>query len=272
MSVLEGVLVRRLGKGLLGLDDDGLEVLAAADGAGAAAPRGAVVLVDPGGVADEVLAGLADGDDADVIAVTVEEGLYGVVDALAPEVGGVPQLDVAVLDEGVDGLLRLAAEEDAVEAGPAKASAGPAAVVGVGDGAGEGRLGDDGHAAAHGDVGAGQGAEHEAEEVVGAQGVDGGAVVEHVFNAEATGADVLAGVVFVDALVGDLTGGKVDAGDVVCVATELHLGLLSRRGGRTVCVRRPRGVEDSTTGSKVAPPRTKVNDGAGRVWFGRPFG
>jgi len=218
-----GVAVGGAGVVAGGLDDDGLELLGAADAAGAAAAGGAVVLVNPAGEADGVFAGLADGHDAEVIgAVALLEDIDGFVDALAPEVGCVLELDHAVVDVGVDGLRGDALEDKAIEAGPAEAGSAPAALVAIGDGAGERALGDDGEAAAHRGFGAGERAVHEAEDVVGAERVDAGSGFEDVTDADAAGADVLAGPLFGDWRVADGPAGEVDGADTAGIATECH--------------------------------------------------
>ena len=143
--------------GAVALDDDALEVFGAGDGAGAAAPGGAVVFVHEGGEEHAVFAGLADGHDGGVgfVALVGAEVLDGVVDAEPPDVGGVADFDLVVLDVEVDGLVGLAGDQQGVEAGPAEAGGAPAAHVRVGHGAGERRLGDEGEAPAHGHFGAG---------------------------------------------------------------------------------------------------------------------
>ena len=87
---------------------DGLEVLGAHDAADAGPTRLAVPVVCDVGVPDEVLPGGSDGGRADVVVSDLlldeVEDLQGVG---APEVLGVPDLDLPVVDEQVDGLLAL---------------------------------------------------------------------------------------------------------------------------------------------------------------------
>jgi len=138
----ERLAVCRLGHLRPGLDDDGFEVLRPHHRAGAPAAGGPVVLVDDAGVAHLVLAAGTDRHRREVLPVGAVDlgldGVDGVVDAVAPEVAGVTEFDLAVLDHGVDGLVGPSLEQQAVEAGPLEPGAAPAAVVGVGDGVGQG--------------------------------------------------------------------------------------------------------------------------------------
>jgi hypothetical protein len=105
---------------LLRLDDDGFEVLGAANCASAAAAGGAVIFVDPARKLDEVLACGADGDDGEVfLAVFFFEMLNGVVDVLAPNFGGIQQFDLTIMDVGIGRFGGFAFEDEAVETRPA---------------------------------------------------------------------------------------------------------------------------------------------------------
>ena len=105
---------------LLRLDDDGLEVLGAANCTGAAAARGAVIFVHPTCKLDEVLACGADGDDGEVfLAVFFFEMFNSVVDVFSPNLGGIPQFNLVIMDVGISRFCSLAFENEAVKARPA---------------------------------------------------------------------------------------------------------------------------------------------------------
>ena len=124
--------------------DDGLQLLRPHDGAQAAAGREAAVVVADAGHQGELLAGRADAGRRWPSCRARSLSFFSVVDGVqAPEVGGVVQLDLVIVDEEVDGLVRDAAEQDAVPAGVLEPGAEVAAAVGVAPAAGLGRLGDD---------------------------------------------------------------------------------------------------------------------------------
>ena len=77
-----------------------------ADTAVALEGKGAVVLVDPGRIEIAALARLANGADREILgSVALAEEGDRLVHALAPDLRGIPQRDLAVLDEGVHGAL-----------------------------------------------------------------------------------------------------------------------------------------------------------------------
>ena len=116
----------------------------------------------------------------------------GVVDALAPDVARRRAARRCRPRRRRRSASRPAAEHQPVEAGPAQPRRRPAALMAVGDGAGQRRLGDDRHPAAHVRLGAGERAVHEAEQVVGRERIDRRTVLEHVADAQPARADVLA--------------------------------------------------------------------------------
>jgi putative methionine-R-sulfoxide reductase with GAF domain len=127
-DVLEGAVmsgfplftVRGFDDLLLSLDDNSLEILGAANCAGAAAARGAVIFVHPARKFDEVLACGADGDDGEVfLAVFFLEMFNGVVDVLSPNFGGVHQFDLVIMDVGIGRFCGFAFENESVKARPA---------------------------------------------------------------------------------------------------------------------------------------------------------
>ena len=222
---LVGLLPGRLVGGLIdalvaGYDHDGLELLRAPHRAGAAAARGALVVVEPGGELDQILARGTDGHHVGVLAVAFAQDLVRLVGGFAPEVGGVFDLDLTVLHQQVDRFFGRALDEQAVEAGPLELGRGPAAHVAVGHRTRERALGDHRQTAAHLGLGSGERAGHDREQVVGAERVHVGAVVEDVLDAEPTATDPLLQIFFLGGLVGDLTGGEVDLGQPVCISFE----------------------------------------------------
>ena len=140
-----GVLADELGVGHLELqlaaDGDGLQVLRAHHRAHARSAGGVLEVVDDAGVADQVLAARADlrGPDA-LVAKLRADRLLGLERVQAPEVRGVAQLGLAVVDPEVDRLRRLALEDDRVEAGVLELGAEEAADVALAVAAGQRRL------------------------------------------------------------------------------------------------------------------------------------
>ncbi len=94
-----------------------LQVLRPHERAHAAAPGAAPLVVHDGGVSDLLLAARGDAGHADVgVAQLVLDELLRLVAVLAPEMGGVPDLGLAVLQVEVDRLVRTAGDDDPVEA------------------------------------------------------------------------------------------------------------------------------------------------------------
>jgi hypothetical protein len=208
---------------LLGLEDDGLELLAPAHGAGSAPPEGTVVFVDPGREARGPLSSLADGADREVLfTVALLEERDGLVDSLAPDLRCVAQLHPTLRDEGVDRALGAAREDESVQAGPTQPGTAPATLVAVGDGAGERRLGDRRPTTAHVGLRAGQGTVHEAEDVLRGKWIDLRPVLQHVAHAQTPGADVLLGPALRDRAHLDPAAVEIDVGDATAVLCELH--------------------------------------------------
>ncbi len=197
-------------------------MLAAPDGAGAVASSGAIIDVEPARKTHQVLAGWPDGHAVALFAVAFAQDTQRFVNALAPQVAGVVQRHLAVCDIGVDRLFGLALEDQAIEAGPLQLGRGPAAHVRVGHGAAQRRLGDNCQTTAHVDIGAGERAIHDAQDVIWRERLDLRAVVEDILDAEAAGAQVFAGICFVDALVLHGAGCQVDPGNTVSKSTD-HL-------------------------------------------------
>ncbi len=223
VGLLPGLSVGRLGQRLFGLDDHGLQVLRAANAARAAPAAGPVVLVDPTGEADEMLARRADGDDGQVLLAELGLEVFDrLVDAHAPDGRGVAQFNFAILDVGVDRRVGLALEDQPVEAGPAQAGRRPTAVMAVGHGSRQGRLGYDSHPAAHVGRRPSQRAIHEAEDVIGRQRFDRWPILEYVAHTQTARADVLARPLFGDAFVFHSARRQIDVGDVVRISTEFH--------------------------------------------------
>ena len=191
--------------------DDGLEVLAAHDGAHAAASGCAVLVVHDAGVQHPALARGADGRHAHA-AVLFDERVGGVVDVFAPQLACVEQLDELVVDVQVDGMVGLALEDDAVIACKLELGAKVAAGVGRIDRAGQRALRDDVVASARACRGAGQRAGHEDDLVLGGERVDVGVdLVAVVLGAQAAGAHVIVGALHVERLFADGAVGQVDA-------------------------------------------------------------
>ena len=216
VGVLERDAISRLGLILLvALDDNRLEVFGASHCTRAAAARCALVLVHEVAVAHQLFAGWADGHHRALGATIVLQDLDRVVGFHAPDRRGVVDAHFVVFDVQVDWVVGLALDQQAVEAGPLELGCCPAAHVAVGDSAGQRRLGHHSQPAAHLDLGAGQRAVHNAQQVVRRVRIDIRAVVQHVLDAQAAGADVLAHILGVELLIGDIACGQVDAGDFV---------------------------------------------------------
>ena len=90
----------------------------------------------------------------------------------APQPAGVLDLDLAVVDQQIDRVLRPAFEEDDVVAGRLERVGEITAAVGVAPVAGEGRLAHGRETAGGVDAGEGEGPGADAEDVLGTQGVD----------------------------------------------------------------------------------------------------
>ena len=114
------------------LDDQGLELLGAHDGAQACA-GGVVAGVHHDGVGQQVLAGRADGGHAGAVALEAVQGLGGGTGAHAPDEGGVLDLDLIVLDVQVHRLVGLALDDDGIVTGKLDLRADHAAAVRVDD-------------------------------------------------------------------------------------------------------------------------------------------
>jgi hypothetical protein len=117
---------------LVALDDDRLETLAAGDRTRAVATRRAVIDVDPTGKAHQVLTGWPNRHAVTSFAVALAQDAQRLVDALAPDVGGVVQRHLTILDIGIDRFLGLALKDQAVETRPLELGCRPAAHVRVG--------------------------------------------------------------------------------------------------------------------------------------------
>ena len=195
-------------------DRDALDLLAAQQGADA----GTAAVAEGGddvGHGHQVLAGGADGGHVEFGAVLLRQGGVGLEGPLAPDVGGVLDGDVVVLDFDVHGLVADALDDHGVIAGILEGVGDMAAHVGVHDGIALGPAGQQGdvHAAGAGHAGSGQGADAEHALRVGAQGIGihGDLVPDHLI-AEAHAADVGA-VLGQGVFLGDLAGGQVNAQD-----------------------------------------------------------
>ena len=145
----EGLGIAHVAHALGAAHGNGLQVLAAHHGAHARAASRAVQVVHHGGKQHAVLTRPADAGDAHlrVLQFLLDDGL-GVPHALAPQLGGIAQFHLVVLDVEPHGLGRLALEDDHVPAGELQLGAPVAARVGAGDGPRERTLGDDGVAPA----------------------------------------------------------------------------------------------------------------------------
>jgi len=185
------------------VDRDRLEPLGAHDRAHAAAAPGAALVVDDAGDACQLLPRLADGGDLGHAAVALLEDVLYLVGVLAPEVGGVEQAGLAVLDIEVDRAFGAAGEEKAVVAGELGVGPHGAATVGITPGVGERRLADEDRAVALDGGGAGERAGEEAEDVLGAERVDAGP--EHAVQ------EARAHAVATDEVAADLVGELLDA-------------------------------------------------------------
>lgn len=199
---------------------DGLELLAPRHRPGAPTACGPLVVVDPVGEAHQVLPGRADGHHVGLLPVPLPEDAAGLVGGLAPEVGGVVDGDLPVLHQKVDGFFRSPLDEEAVKPRPLELGRGPAPHVAVRHRAREGAFGDHGEPSRHLGPGAGEGAVHDAEEVLRAQGVHLGAVLKHVLHPEAPPPHVHLQVLGVGGEVLHLARAQVNTGNPMGISAE----------------------------------------------------
>ena len=89
--------------------------------------------------------------------------------------------------------------------------------------AGQGRFGDDGQTTAHVDIGAGQWAIHDTQNVIRRKGFNGRAIFKDIFHTQPTGANVLLGILFLNTLIVNITGVEIDPGDSVGKTTNHHI-------------------------------------------------
>src|SRR5207248_2099678 len=117
-------------------------------GAHAGAARNLVQIVGDAGEADEMLAGRADLRHLDAgVAQLFQQRLLDVARDAAPEVGGVADLDLGLVDPEVDRRLRGAVHHDRVPAGTLQLRTPEAAGLGLAEAAVERGLATDGVAA-----------------------------------------------------------------------------------------------------------------------------
>ena len=173
---------------------NGLEVLGAHDRAEAGAAGDFVQVVDDAGVADKVFAGGPNLGNPDLlVAEFLADGGFHRTGDLAPELGGVAELDLVVLDPEVNGLGCAALDDDAVPAGLLELGAPVAAGLGLAEKAGERRLGAHAVAAGARQGHAGGGAHGEDQAVDGIEGVGAARRLgEQVVGDEVAAAEVLA--------------------------------------------------------------------------------
>ena len=172
---LEGFWVGDVGQPLGTAYGDGLEVLGGHDRAHAGAARGAVQIVDDGGVEVALFGSAAYGSDAHLrVLMRLFEVFFGMPAGGSPKIGGATQCGLVVFDVQIDGFGRTAFEDDHVPTGVFHFGTEEAAGVGAGDQPGERAFGDHGIASAGGGVGAGQGTGGHDEFVVRPQGIAGG--------------------------------------------------------------------------------------------------
>ncbi len=116
-----------------------------------------MLVVDHTGVAAQGFPGTADRCEAHQrVLVFFGEEILGFPDRLAPDIGRIANLGPVILDMQVNGLVRLALDDQQVVAGELEFAAELAARVRAGDRAGQRALGDDRVAAAGRRHGAGQ--------------------------------------------------------------------------------------------------------------------
>src|SRR5207237_5950609 len=120
------------------------------------AARGARLVVDDAGDAVEILTGGTDAGDTRRRIGFRTEHVFGLFGGLAPDVGGVADLGLVVLDPEVHGLGCLALEDHHIVAGELQLGSPVAAGGRAGNGICERALADDPVAAAGGAVGAGE--------------------------------------------------------------------------------------------------------------------
>ena len=143
-ELLHGVRGSGGGDGHIALDGDGLELLGAHDGPEAGATGGAALVVHDGGDERHLLAGLTDAGNLGALAVAGDEGVLRLEGVLAPDIGGVFQLCLAVLDVNIDRLVRDTGHPDVIIAGKFQVGSEVAAGVSVAPAAGQRRFADDG--------------------------------------------------------------------------------------------------------------------------------
>ena len=206
-------------QGLLTAGDDGLDLLRAHHRADPGAPGGAAVVIHDAGHVGEVLAGLADHRhlglaDPTVTAVFLLQGFFGLVGVLAPEVAGVLQAGLAVVEQQVDGLVGNAGEDDTVVTGGLQCGAEGAAAVGVAPAAGERRLAANHEAVALDAGAAGERAGEDSQQILRPQRVGAGrhALVEQP-RGDAVAPHVVAQNVVSDDLVGQGPAAKIHVQD-----------------------------------------------------------
>ncbi len=163
---------KRLRDDLGALEHDRLEELGAHDGAHAGPPAGPPLQAADRGVADHVLAALADVQDADALAVLRVDPVVGRDGALAPDLVGRQVLDAVVLDVEHGGAVGLALDDQRVVARLADLVGDARAQVPIAVAAGCRRLRGDDRLAGVGGWDAGDGADRHDELVLGPEGVD----------------------------------------------------------------------------------------------------
>ena len=240
----------------------GLEVLGAHDGAHPGAAGGAVHLVHDGREQHQLLPGGPDAGHLGLLVGLGAQQVHRLGHQLAPQVGGVPELRVVVLDPQVDGPGRLVLEDDQVVARVLQFRPERAAGVGGGDGAGEGSLGD--HVVAP--AGRGEGARvrprREDQLVFGRQGIHLRVhFVAEDPGAQPAGADVLGRQVRAGRLPGDGAGGQVHTENA---ATPTEHGHASWKAALNLAAKRflrERVEMLSSTNSRAALGQNRTHSG-----------
>ena len=175
-------------------DRDRLQVLRAHDGADAAPSGGAVEIVHDAGEQHPVLAGRPNAGDLRVVVGLGANGVRRLRNILAPQMRGVANLDLGVLDPQIDWFRRRAFDDHSVVSGKFQCRTPCPARVRGSNGASERAFGHDGVAARRGRECAGQRTGHEDQLVFRRQRIDLWIdLIGHDFRAETARADIVLG-------------------------------------------------------------------------------
>ena len=227
MSRFPGIRVFRFGEFLLGLDHNRFQILAAADTTRAAATAGAIIFVDPAAVPHQIFTGRTNGHDGQIfLAIQLTEMGDGLMNALAPQVGGIQQFRAVIVNVQVNRFFCPPFKNEAVIAGPAQAGGRPTAVMAVGNGSGQGGFGDNRHTAAHVRGRSRQRTVHEAKQIVGGKGVYFRAVFKHIAHPKTACADVIKRPFFGNRLHLYFSCCQINMGHSIGISSEVHLLLL----------------------------------------------